>query len=388
MDGKVSNGKRMDIMDVVKGILIILVVLGHTNTPLTKWIYSFHMAAFFAISGFFWNSKYAENFKNIVVFIKKRVQRIYIPFVSVNVIFIILNNLLISIGFYTTDPHFAELTANWPVSQLGSLYSIREILVNCAKSFLLIGGHAPIVGVSWYLATLFIISIIHLLLEVVMRKRTVNQKAIVYAVVLIVCLIGSAFTTEIIKGISGGWIICRILPAYSAFLMGYLVKAILPMLEARLSRISKPIKLAAAAIPAAVGLIYVILEPGMVELSKGIIVNPLYFILGLLQGMFITVILATFLMRTKLGDVVKYLGRKSMSIMLFHVLSFKAVNALLILIYKLDPVYMASRPVIYDLPSYWSILYLLIGIAIPVGVDLIIDRIKLRHIKNRKVLEK
>lgn len=49
-----EGGVRESWIDVLKGIGIILVVIGHTSmeNPLVKWIYVFHMPLFFALSGY------------------------------------------------------------------------------------------------------------------------------------------------------------------------------------------------------------------------------------------------------------------------------------------------------------------------------------------------
>ena len=46
-----EGGVRESWIDVLKGIGIILVVIGHTSmeNPLVKWIYVFHMPLFFCI---------------------------------------------------------------------------------------------------------------------------------------------------------------------------------------------------------------------------------------------------------------------------------------------------------------------------------------------------
>ena len=46
---------RLDYLDKAKGILIILVVIGHIwqSGPVFNIIYAFHMPAFFFISGLF-----------------------------------------------------------------------------------------------------------------------------------------------------------------------------------------------------------------------------------------------------------------------------------------------------------------------------------------------
>lgn len=44
--------KRIEALDVAKGIGIILVIIGHLSSSyLHDWIYSFHMPLFFIISG-------------------------------------------------------------------------------------------------------------------------------------------------------------------------------------------------------------------------------------------------------------------------------------------------------------------------------------------------
>ena len=50
--------KRIKFLDVSKGLLIILMVIGHSGSPVTSYIYLFHMSAFVFISGYTFNQKY------------------------------------------------------------------------------------------------------------------------------------------------------------------------------------------------------------------------------------------------------------------------------------------------------------------------------------------
>lgn len=47
--------QRNQRIDVIRGMAIMLVVLGHSGVsePLFQWIYSFHMPLFFFVSGIF-----------------------------------------------------------------------------------------------------------------------------------------------------------------------------------------------------------------------------------------------------------------------------------------------------------------------------------------------
>lgn len=56
--------KRIDWIDIAKGIGIISVILGHLRTPLyiSEMIFSFHMPLFFVISGYFYKERKLKNF--------------------------------------------------------------------------------------------------------------------------------------------------------------------------------------------------------------------------------------------------------------------------------------------------------------------------------------
>ena len=59
----------------LKGFAIILVVLGHISSPLSSFIYSFHMPLFFIVSGFFLNP--INQFKSEII---KFFKRLFKPF--------------------------------------------------------------------------------------------------------------------------------------------------------------------------------------------------------------------------------------------------------------------------------------------------------------------
>lgn len=97
----------------MKGILIILVVLGHIHTPFTAWIYQFHIPVFFMISGFCWKTKHANSMESMKQYVIGKLKRLYVPFVILNVSFILLNNFFLHIGFITNDNTFLDLTSSY-----------------------------------------------------------------------------------------------------------------------------------------------------------------------------------------------------------------------------------------------------------------------------------
>ena len=84
-----KQNNRLKWVDVFKGILIVLMVVGHTANPIIKYIYAFHMAAFFFISGYTTNyDKYT-----LYEYVKRKFKLLVIPFFFVNTIL----NFIISI---------------------------------------------------------------------------------------------------------------------------------------------------------------------------------------------------------------------------------------------------------------------------------------------------
>lgn len=71
----ILRAERLSWLDVLKGIGIILVVIGHvySNRTVFNWLYSFHMPLFFLAAG--WG--YKE--KSVLTDIKRRIQTIVVP---------------------------------------------------------------------------------------------------------------------------------------------------------------------------------------------------------------------------------------------------------------------------------------------------------------------
>jgi acyltransferase len=73
--------KRLNDIDIAKGIGILLIVLGHTthNEAFKKYIYFFHLPLFFILSGFFFNIK---KFNTYWQFLKDNARSLLLPFVT------------------------------------------------------------------------------------------------------------------------------------------------------------------------------------------------------------------------------------------------------------------------------------------------------------------
>lgn len=80
----VGISNRSFTIDTMKGIGILLVVLGHLMSPRSPFIYSFHMSLFFLLGVFLFKSD------NIFTFIKHKLFTIGMPILFFNVLYIII----------------------------------------------------------------------------------------------------------------------------------------------------------------------------------------------------------------------------------------------------------------------------------------------------------
>ncbi len=128
--------ERMDYIDKAKGILIILVVLGHIKTAGYgfNWIYTFHMPAFFAISGILMNFT-ASYEKPAGKYITGRMYAIGLPFIFMEILGVCLS--IIRNG----------VTLNWK----GYLYNTLTFQFNDPE--------------LWFLVDLFVIEVLFMVLK-------------------------------------------------------------------------------------------------------------------------------------------------------------------------------------------------------------------------------
>lgn len=94
--------KRFIEIDVLKGFLIIIVVLGHSGFEYLRYIYWFHMPAFFIISGFLYKVPKQENLK---LFSFKKSMVLLIPYV---VFFVLVTVVSWALGYLVIDIKFFQ----------------------------------------------------------------------------------------------------------------------------------------------------------------------------------------------------------------------------------------------------------------------------------------
>jgi len=346
-------GERRDSrdksLDVMKGIGIILMVAGHSGSPFTSIIYLFHMALFFAISGYLWNDRNAESVKSLLLYGKRKMSSLYVPFVAITIVFILLHNVFLHIGIYTEVPLFLELMPS-AHDKLITPYSIEEMLIKAIKA-ILFSCNEQLGGALWFLRTLFLISIGHAVSKYIVlhwRYGRIYEKITVFiltAALLLIVHCKVQLPNEIVR--------CCI--AYAAYLLGTVYKcAEKKLLDCRTMRIW--------GVSGAVVLL-LLNQIGTIEIVTGEITSLLFFILATTAGWGVIRLLAKTMKGVLLG-VVAYIGERSLWVVMLHFLSFKTVSLVYILVTKQDYLWLAKFPTMQVEPYLW-IPYLLVGVILP-----------------------
>ena len=333
------NKTRNIQMDILRGIGIILIVLGHCGFPQTHFLYLFHLAIFFIVSGYFFKEEHVKDKESLKKFIINKIKRLYLPFVIGNIICVLLNNFFINVNLYSNLTH--------------SYYSIKEIIINILK-VILFRGHTEMLGATWFLQILFIITIAYAIIEFIIKKYSIKTKTVIQLVVsLIFFSIGYYLVA---KNINIKIISSQVLTCYILFDFGRKISKY--KMETKDS--TKMLIMITSFM-----LLVILNKLGTIELSQHKYTNPIYFISVSILGWYFIYELSYFVSKTKkLASSLQYIGENTMPIIFCHFFAFKIINLIGVLILNKDITMISTFPVLFK-DFYWWIIYALAGVMIP-----------------------
>ncbi len=348
---------RNSEIDILKGIGIILVVWGHCGGPFNNFIYLFHMAIFFIASGYCWNNSNVYVADRRKAFLKKRTIRLYIPFLLFNTVLIILNNLFVKISIYPEN----------------AFLSFKNISIQIMKT-ILFGGGEWFGGATWFLKALFIISIEYYLVSYLVFKN----KKIGMFVFFLVFFVNMVFSQYFARTRLGMFSYFSPLPAaYLAFVFGIFERKYFSMIKTKLNLFLHFIIVVICAV-----FLALLTKIGSIDMAQGSITNVLFFGASCLFGWHMVLSFSCLISKIRvLEDVLKYIGKHTMPILLFHFISYKTVSLFYILVFKKDFELMRSFPVISGVNLIW-IFYLFFGVSIPLLIEFVWSKWILTTIKR------
>ncbi|OMC93818.1 acyltransferase family protein, partial [Paenibacillus odorifer] len=293
---EIENEKRYDFIDIARGILIILVVIGHSGSLFTPYIYLFHMAAFIFLSGYLFKNKTAK----LSSLLSKRIKTLYLPYIKYQLIFLMLYNFFILIGIYSRELVY---------------YSFLDFL-KAALGILLFGGNGgQLLGAFWYIVLLFEVSVIYSVVHY-WTLRFSNRDIIRGIIFVTMFILGIIF-------INMGYGLPRHLDTAFILILVFYSGVLYKQNENYV-----PIKLSFFIL--SLCLLIILNQFGIIDVGRNIYTSAFFFLISTTSGVYVIIYISKKLSKFCEFRILKFIGRNTLTILALHFLSFKLVNLLII----------------------------------------------------------
>lgn len=156
--------KRVAWIDILKGILILCVIWGHSSAFGVKVVYLFHMPLFFLISGY--TERYEE--KSLLNIFVSKFAALVVPYFLINLVFIGVRCILQIFGVqgYFYDDLITAANAADYVERLVSMKWITDL------------G-----GATWFLFCLFVSFVLAKIIVIITKNRITNVTLLLAAII-------------------------------------------------------------------------------------------------------------------------------------------------------------------------------------------------------------
>lgn len=345
--------ERVLFWDILKGLGIIAIVLGHCCRPAAPYVYSCHLALFFFVSAFFYNEKKYLNspfayFGNLL----KNNWPKYVFYLSLLIFmrnFFVRFAMDISVSYYESIGQVMDSVA-------------KAFVFSCSERF---GGAMWFVLPNMIAGMVLAVSVClsARVSSLVAKEKTRSRAKYIILVVLAILLVAAFSRTPMIFGIHNSFLMLPVC------LGAYFVRKAAGM------DLSKYLKWWLAL--AFTILIAILIKfAGMrVELSAKI--KPGYFWLYVLSftGIYVFMYLAKVIEKTpRFNKFIAWLGENSFPIMALHFAAIKLVDRIYcLMIGEKNPAVIGKW--VYSFPKLWWV-YLIAGTVLPAIFGTIMRRIK------------
>ncbi len=364
--------KRIDEIDIIKALGIICMVAGHAGAPFTKFIYLFHMAIFFIASGFFYKEQSSDSIKNVFNSILKKMKQLWLPYFVWNTIFVLLNNVFIKINVYTDNPDILNYVQGEYIGTHDYL-SIVEMIKLIVKGAIFFGG-TEMGGALWFLKILFMVSVFYCISDFFIKKMFKKHILVIQIIVSMVLLMFGYWCS--LKQIYG-YGIERTASFYVLYLLGHILSLYKEKYIHWNWKCHLPILVVSFA------LLLILNNFGNIALNSNSYENPLFLLATSFLGWCLLYSISYFI---KLLPHIKFIfveiGKRTLSVVIFHFLSLKIVAGIIVLIYNLPSFCIAAFPNLYGYEGLWWIAYTIVGVGVPVLLNIIYHKL-ISLVKNR-----
>lgn len=169
---------RNPVISILKAIAITLVVMAHSCCPtfLSRFAYMICVSLFFMASGYCFNTKYIDD---PFSFITRRFKGLYVPFLKWSIILLVLNNLFFCTGILNETYGNAAGGVTHPLNFHQSMQSLWSIAGNMSGYDQFLGG------AYWFFRAMLISSIVFIIgMKILDNIRVLKGKHAAEALIL------------------------------------------------------------------------------------------------------------------------------------------------------------------------------------------------------------
>ena len=211
--------KRDNVIDILKGICIIFMVAGHASSPISSFVYIFHMSVFFMASGFFFRTERIYSAKTLSNFIVRKILSLWLPFFAYNLFFSIFHNVFFHLNIITDNQ---DILNYGPLNSTSNLWSLKYTCYKIFQIFFMHGIAANFAGAFWFVKVLFFINILYSFITYLINKF-ISNKILFHIIIQMFLSIALCVCGFYIKKNSP---FTLTLCYYSLFYLGFLLKNI------------------------------------------------------------------------------------------------------------------------------------------------------------------
>ena len=344
------NSNNRDFWNVVKGIGILCIVIGHTCHFLVPYVYLFHLVIFFFVSGYLYSEEKYGDKPSLNFFV--RIISNWKKYFCFSVFFVLLHNIFFKF-------HFIIKTNKYSLLDIGKNL-VNSIFFEC---------HETLAGALWFVPVLIISSTIFGILIYIGRKIHVyfNKKFLKHLFILLIgllfAILGKTLNEKTIFLTHHFQTSLLVIPI---FILAYYIRKIKDI---------NPFLKWYIFIPCVIFLyLCVNFFNFKIELSKNIIPGYIFFVISV-AGIYACLYIAKIIL--KLKYLKKYfitIGKYSFEIMALHFLVIKIIDFIYAkIINETNPLIYGKFPYAYD---QLYILYIIGCTIFPCFVMIFYEKLK------------
>lgn len=241
---------------------------------------------------------------------------------------------------------------------LDKVYSFTDILYRL-KKVLLFQSAPKISGATWFLATLFFVEVIYVIIDYICTKVAKEHRPMAVNMIMLliyvtnVCFIQNGMTDN------SGYRMHIVFLSIFLFHIGQKIKNYETLYK-------EPVPVLTVFLALSIIYILKMQNIGAIKYARGEIVGGVELFIWSMAGWFLVYGISQIISEGKsfIAECFVYIGKHTLPILLLHQFSFKIVTYVQIIIYK-EPTYMLGAfPVLYTDGAWWLI-YSMVGIGVP-----------------------